>query len=241
MEARSPGPAGRGVWLSLTLHAIILSALLYASAEPPAEDRQDEGLPVEIWTPQDLEALTRRPDSSPVPVRAPSPPPADADQPAAASIPTAPPSTVPQAAPSMPDVSAPAPERPSPALRHAEKILSTRVLSDPRSREARALLPSLEENTRLEQICDIEAMAQIAAGKEYRPDRVVAYATADTKRQGRMILADGAAFRSNGLWYKLAFHCRVASGRAAVESFDLAVGRAIPKGLWEEFGLPAVY
>jgi Domain of Unknown Function (DUF930) len=127
-------------------------------------------------------------------------------------------------------------------MRHADRILSGRVLSDPRSREARAMLPQMEQETRLEQLCDLEAVAQIAGSiKEYRPDRVVAYAMADTKRQGRTILAEGAAFRSKKLWFKLTFRCQVTPDRQRVEAFDYAVGTPIPKSSWEEYGLPAVY
>ena len=46
-------------------------------------------------------------------------------------------------------------------------------------------LKELDLNARLEQRCDIEAMSRIAKDKKgYRPDRVVAGATAETKIDG---------------------------------------------------------
>lgn len=102
------------------------------------------------------------------------------------------------------------------------------------------MLPMLELETRLEQICNIEAMAQIAAAlKPFEPDRIVAYAMADTKRAGNTIVAQGAAFRSGENWYNLSYECRLDIVHQAVKGFELTVGTAIPRELWESHNLPS--
>ncbi len=102
------------------------------------------------------------------------------------------------------------------------------------------MLPLMEEETRLEQLCNIEAMAQIAAAlKQFEPDRIVAYAMADTKRVGSTITAEGAAFRSGLSWYNLNYTCQLDMRDRIVRSFELAVGNAIPRKLWEAHNLPS--
>ncbi len=102
----------------------------------------------------------------------------------------------------------------------------------------REMLPLFEEETRLEQLCDLEAMAQIAALRLFLPDRVVAYAKADTRIVGDTLIADGAAFRSKRLWYGLSFTCGLSANRQAVESFAFTLGSEIPQRLWEKYNLP---
>lgn len=222
-----------GLWVSVVLHAVLLAAILLSATGVSPTAPFDEGVPVEIWTPQEVEGLTReRPADNPT-LPSPVPPQAGAGQPAIE--PPGPP--VPDPKPGTGSGQAEAP-----TMRHAQRILSGAVLSDPRSKEARALLPLLEDGTRLEQICDIEAMAQIAAlARGFQPDRVVAYARAATRTQGRVIVASGAAFRSKRLWYELSFRCRIAPDRQEIQAFDFEIGRAIPKAAWEEYGLPARY
>ena len=94
----------------------------------------------------------------------------------------------------------------------------------------------------MEQLCDIEAMAQITASvKPFEPDRVVAYAMADVKRIKDTLTADGGAFRSERKWYRLKFECRVSTNRERVEDFAFAVGDAIPKSQWEAHGLSPIF
>ncbi|MBJ6125134.1 DUF930 domain-containing protein [Microvirga splendida] len=101
------------------------------------------------------------------------------------------------------------------------------------------MLPLFEEETRLEQLCNLEAMAQIAASlRQHHPDRVVAYAKAEVRIDGSRLLAEGAAFRSHRRWYGLTFRCGLSPGRQAVQDFEFTVGKAIPKRLWERYNLP---
>jgi Domain of Unknown Function (DUF930) len=99
-------------------------------------------------------------------------------------------------------------------------------------------LKELDLNARLEQRCDIEAMSRIAKDKKgYRPDRVVAGATAETKIDGDSIEGDGAAFRSKGKWYQLSYVCRTSDDHMDVLDFNYKIGEAIPENDWEKFGL----
>jgi hypothetical protein len=53
-----------------------------------------------------------------------------------------------------------------------------------------------------------------------------------------MLTAEGAAFRSEGKWYELAFKCRISPFRQKVEAFDFAIGGAMPKRDWSSHNLP---
>ncbi|MBF9233142.1 DUF930 domain-containing protein [Microvirga alba] len=106
----------------------------------------------------------------------------------------------------------------------------------------RTTLPLLEEETRMEQLCGLEAIAQIvAAFTQFQPDRVVAYAMADVKIGKNTVLAEGAAFRSHQQWYNLKFTCQLKADRQTVQAFEFLVGETIPKKLWEAHNLPAIY
>ncbi len=102
------------------------------------------------------------------------------------------------------------------------------------------MLPLFAEETRLEQLCDIEAMAQIVkAFKEFQPERIVAYAKSDVVLHGNILLAEGAAFRSGHDWHELTFRCELSSDRETVQSFEFSVGERIPRRLWERYNLPS--
>jgi hypothetical protein len=157
-----------------------------------------ESLPVEIWTPEQLQELTTS---------------------------------------AKPQVSGQHP--PQPGTIRATRILSGEALAHPLSRKMREMLPLLEEETRLEQLCGLEAVAQIAASlKQFHPDRVVAYARADVKIENNTVTAEGAAFRSHRHWYGLRFACGLGTDRQTVQSFEFSVSEAIPKRLWEKYNLP---
>ena len=103
---------------------------------------------------------------------------------------------------------------------------------------ALASLKKLDPGARLEQRCDMEAMARIDRDKKgYRPERVVASATADTSVDGDALVGKGAAVRSKGNWYRLSFVCKTSADHMKVLSFDYQIGDAIPKESWEQFNL----
>jgi hypothetical protein len=106
--------------------------------------------------------------------------------------------------------------------------------------DARALasLKELDPVARLEQRCDMEAMARIDRDKKgYAPERVVAAATADSKVQGDSLIGEGAAVRSKGKWYRLSFVCKTSADHMQVQSFDYKIGDQIPKESWAQYNL----
>ncbi|MGO4707064.1 DUF930 domain-containing protein [Microvirga sp. 2MCAF38] len=217
----------KGLWASLALHAFMLLTFFIPQSREPIP-LFDESVPVEIWT-QDRLAEFSGIETPQVSKDAQIPEPSEAE-----------PSLQRKAAPEPISPEPPIEEKPrNRASIRATKILSGDVLSHPLSRKLKAMLPLFGEETRLEQLCGLEAMAQIAALKEFQPDRVVAYAMSDSKITKTSVLADGAAFRSNGTWYNLKFKCGLKAGRQNVESFEFQIGDAIPKSAWEAHNLPA--
>jgi len=99
---------------------------------------------------------------------------------------------------------------------------------------------SLDADGRLEQLCNLEAMAQIArAYPDLRPDRVIAYARADTTTKDDLLSAAGAAFHSGRDWINLSFTCRASRDRTTMIAFEFEVGEPIPRSDWTALNLPA--
>jgi hypothetical protein len=100
-------------------------------------------------------------------------------------------------------------------------------------------LKLLDPSARLEQVCDMAAMAQIRReAKEFRPDRAMASAIAEPKAGPTSLEAKGAAFRSKGKWYQLSYVCQTTPDQMKVLSFDYKIGGAIPEDRWDGYGLP---
>lgn len=101
-----------------------------------------------------------------------------------------------------------------------------------------ASLRHLDPDTRLEQVCDREAMLRIARGSRgFKPDRAKSYATALPQHVKDVLRAQGAAFRSKGKWYKLSFVCKGSPDHTEVISFDYKIGELIPARQWTTYGL----
>ena len=65
-------------------------------------------------------------------------------------------------------------------------------------------LTALDPETRMEQRCNGRVSGIIRREhKEFNPDEVVAYAFADSTVNGSEVVAPGAAFRSQGNWYRV--------------------------------------
>lgn len=119
------------------------------------------------------------------------------------------------------------------------RMLSEGILADRHSREAKLALSQLAPAEQVEQLCNLEAMAQVGQwSKDFLPDRVVAYAMADTKLEGNFFFADGAAVHSKQDWYNIQFKCDLTPDHKKVEDFEFTVGDPIPKEDWSEHSLP---
>ncbi len=155
--------------------------------------------------------------------------PAELRLPPEPSLPAAPQSR--DAEPVVPPAAPPPPE--APAMVTPTRMLSAEVLDDPQNREAKVAIAGLEAEEGLIQLCSVEGMEQIAAwNDDYKPELLVAYAMADTRREGNVISADGAAFYSDNAWYNLQFECTLTPDRE-VAAFAFLVGDPIPRSEWE--------
>ena len=101
-----------------------------------------------------------------------------------------------------------------------------------------ASLARLDPQTRLEQICDYEAMNRIGdAANGFHPDRAKSYVITPPKHLGDTLVARGAAFRSSGRWYQVAFTCKASPDHTRVLSFTSKIGAPIPEAQWPAYGL----
>jgi hypothetical protein len=101
-----------------------------------------------------------------------------------------------------------------------------------------AQLKMLDPATRLEQVCDIEAMRRIENDPTpYRPDRAVLSATSNPQTAGHTIQGTGGAFRSEGKWYGFSFKCEASDDHMKVLAFEYRLGEPIPESQWAKDGL----
>jgi hypothetical protein len=121
----------------------------------------------------------------------------------------------------------------------SREALSARALAEPRNRKALASLQRVEPQTRLQQICDFEAILQInRLNPDYGADFVIAYATEAVARSGGALSAPGAAFHGAGQWRRLAFECQVAANQRDVAGLKFKIGEPIPADQWSDLNLP---
>jgi hypothetical protein len=121
----------------------------------------------------------------------------------------------------------------------SEKMLSEAEISNPKHNRLRTQLGQLESNTRTVQTCNLEAILQITrSGLEFHPVAVIAYAMAEVVAKGDTVVANGAAFQSEGEWYNLSFRCRISPRSRQVQGFEFVIGAAIPREDWTAHSLP---
>ncbi|WP_349956546.1 DUF930 domain-containing protein [Rhizobium sp. ZPR3] len=117
----------------------------------------------------------------------------------------------------------------------AHRLRASEVLADPRSAAASKAMKTLAPSARIEQLCNLESMEQVALWKpDLKPDFVVAYAMADTKLEALHIEADGAAVRIANRWYNMRYQCTVSPDLESVKTFEFQMGVEIPKKDWEK-------
>lgn len=101
-------------------------------------------------------------------------------------------------------------------------------------------LRSLTMGDRLEQVCDIRAMEDIAkdkTGKKHDPDRALAYGIKDPVVKGDTLIVEGGALRSHGRWHSLSYNCTASPDHMKVIHFEYVLGPYIPQSEWEKYGL----
>jgi hypothetical protein len=212
--------------VALALHLAIFAWLVEQPRPAPQPGLPSDAIAVEILPPSELPHAVPTPQPQPAPQIAPD------------GVLPGPPAT---AAPPLQRTSRPAPP-PEPDMIRPSVMLSARNLASASSRQARIAIRTLSDDTRVEQLCGLEAMEQVHAWRhDFQPDRLVAYAMGEPKPIAGGIEADGAAFRNHSNWYRIRFRCELTPDREKVAAFAFAVGDPIPRDEWEEHGLPAVH
>lgn len=111
--------------------------------------------------------------------------------------------------------------------------LSAGGLAGAQARSADEQMMRLEPSERIEQVCNTRAMGEVQRGqKGMHPDELVAYAYRDPVVKGAKINAPGAAVRSGGTWYHIAYECETAHEGLDVTRFHYTLGAAIPTSEW---------
>lgn len=101
-----------------------------------------------------------------------------------------------------------------------------------------ASLKKLDPETRLEQVCDLEAMSRIDRdANPYHPDRAKTDVVSHPQHNGDTVTGKGGAFRSKGRWYAFSFACKGTPDHMQVLSFSYKIGDPIPESKWAAFGL----
>jgi len=95
-----------------------------------------------------------------------------------------------------------------------------------------ASLSRLDPETRLEQVCDLEAMNRID-----RVDRAKSDVISHPIHNGNILNASGGAFRQKGKWYQFSFVCKATPDHLKVLSFSYKMGELIPEEKWSSYGL----
>jgi hypothetical protein len=114
-------------------------------------------------------------------------------------------------------------------------IVTTTMADDARFERSLEMLAPAE---RLEQLCDFTAMTRIRSdNKEFRPDRAVANAMAESHAKGDTLEVTGGAFRSKKKWYALAYRCAATPDHLKIVAFNYTIGEEIPESKWASFGL----
>ncbi|HRE20430.1 MAG TPA: DUF930 domain-containing protein [Rhabdaerophilum sp.] len=121
----------------------------------------------------------------------------------------------------------------------AERMFSQALLAGPYGAAMKRELGRMEGETRLVQLCNIEAMAQIDQMRTDRThaQRVVAYARSMPQVRRSFIRAPGAAVDLGGRWMRLGYTCELAPD-GKVAGFEFRLGAEITAKDWERFSLP---
>lgn len=110
--------------------------------------------------------------------------------------------------------------------------------SDKLQKRLENILKRLDPATRLEQVCDAEAMRRINRdNRALRIDRSVVSALSEPRVKDDTLSGTGGAFRSKGKWYQYAFTCKATPDRLRVISFEYRIGEEIPQAQWSLYGL----
>lgn len=105
-----------------------------------------------------------------------------------------------------------------------------RVVAIPRARVPPKEREALTGDKLREQLCHQEAIARITKIRnDLQPDLVVSSAIDEAVTADQIIVANGAAFRSNDRWYQLKFRCEANAEQKSIVVFEFLIGEAFPQ------------
>jgi hypothetical protein len=112
--------------------------------------------------------------------------------------------------------------------------------SAPARKRFNAELLELELSTRIEQHCNERAMKTVRSEHwPMDPDEGVVAAFAEPEQNGTKVHAAGAAIRSRGDWYHIAFDCVTSDDGLVIKDFRYLLGPVVPRSEWKEHNLVA--
>ncbi len=177
-------------------------------------------------------AIVAPPQPRPVEIELISP--AELEPPAAPAV--APVLAAPQAAPDAEPAETAPPPQTGPI--EATQFFASKILAE--DKRIAAALPTLGNDERVIQLCNIEALEQIKSAKpDFAPDTLVAYAFGDMDVAGGVLSAPGGAFRSRRKWWHLGLKCAVAPDYSGVTAFEFTLGDEVPEDEWDAHFLTA--
>lgn len=108
---------------------------------------------------------------------------------------------------------------------------SGRPIVIPRKRVAPPEEKVVVGDRKREAICHDAARSEVTKSRpELKPDIVISSAIIPSEAAANIIVANGAAFRSEGRWYNFKFRCEADPFEEKLIAFDFLVGPAFPEG-----------
>ncbi|MDI7860937.1 DUF930 domain-containing protein [Rhizobiaceae bacterium n13] len=115
-------------------------------------------------------------------------------------------------------------------MKKAKSIYSTKMLADPRVKQALGRLPP---ERRIVQLCSIEALEQIRRSRANSfPDLLVPFGISRGLIEDHVLNATGGAYRSHSNWFNVDFRCEVDADTTRIVAFSFNIGSAVPKSEW---------
>jgi hypothetical protein len=110
-------------------------------------------------------------------------------------------------------------------------VLTLPMVAQAIDKKTASQIEKLDPSDQLEQRCDLEGMDRLKA------DKVISYTFSRPKHSDVHIEAQGAVFRRDGEWYRLAYTCTTSADHLSIIAFDMKPGARIPHENWDRYYL----
>lgn len=247
MSFRGLSIVGPQVWsllASLLVHGLVIAGVLSLPALAQPEVTEEDVVSVAVVTPDQLQSAS---DAAKTRNRQTADPAPEPPEPTAGPLPADP--AAPPELPELPESSESSessespesPELPKPpessqarpretAQRIGPRMPSGKPVAIPRPRVVPKDKTVLAGDRQREQLCHSAALIEIAKARpDLKPDLVISSAVDATLAADNVIVANGAAFRSEGRWFRFKFRCVADPAEDRVMSFDYLIGGPFPE------------